>query len=58
MDARSLRERAAALRKRAAELTDTGRAVDPKLKDAYTALVAEYDNLAAQCERMAADFRF
>ncbi len=57
-DADGLRARAARLRERADRLAEAARALkDPKMLDAYTAIISEYDALALQLERMADDFK-
>jgi hypothetical protein len=59
MDSAELRTRAARLRNKATALDLTVRRgiTDLKMIDAYTALIAEYDTLALQLDRMADDFR-
>jgi hypothetical protein len=58
MDANGLRARAAEMRTRADRLEQLARTIkDPAMVDAYTAIIAEYDALALQLERMADDFR-
>ncbi len=58
LDADALRARAASLRERATKLAEAARTLkDPKMLDAYTAIIGEYDALALQLERMADDFR-
>jgi hypothetical protein len=58
MDAAALRDRAARFRQKAAELQTAARAVtEPGMRDSYTALIAEYDNMAMQLERLADDLK-
>ncbi|MBV8166746.1 MAG: hypothetical protein JO021_08130 [Alphaproteobacteria bacterium] len=55
LDPNELRATAQRYRRRATELAAIGRAApDPKMRDGYTALVAEYDVMAGQLERLAA----
>jgi hypothetical protein len=57
LDEETLRGRAARLRERAATLKHAAEAIrDPAVCDGYTALIAEYDLMAIQLERMADDF--
>ena len=57
LDEESFRARAARLRERAATLKRAAEAVrDHDIRDGYTALIAEYDLMAIQLERMADDF--
>jgi hypothetical protein len=57
VDGESFRIRAARLRERAAALKSAAEAVrDRGVRDGYTALIAEYDLMAIQLERMADDF--
>lgn len=56
LDGESFRFRAARLRERAARLMRTAEAVvDPSIRDGYTALIAEYDLMAYQLDRIADD---
>ena len=55
-DPAALRARAAQFRDKAAELHRTARALgDRTMLDAYTALIAEYDALALELERVVAE---